>query len=223
MECFGDVSGHFRGLIQHDCEVVVVGLVIGYRVAAARCPNRAVRNVADIREAKWNDLKEKQKRRMVECLQENDALEFGYAKFTAGMLHRLEKHYLLHQDVSFPPAWDLTLTGYAYGEIMFEYDVTEERRVIFYADRVASKPQTEDLLAHVTEYVNLDQHFIAESTDVKGVQAADCFAGAVAEDHKRGTDWLSNIDDDRITVATNNCLTKLEHDLDRYDKNISRR
>lgn len=223
MECFGDVSGYFRGLIQHDCEVVVVGVVIGDRIAAARCPKKTVRNVTDVKEAKWNELTDTQKRRMVECLADNEHLDFGYALFTADHLHKLQCNYLLHQEVSFPPAWDSALTGYAYGEILFEYDVADERRVIFYIDNVASKTQTDDVIDHVTEYVDLTKPFIADSADVKGVQAADCLAGAVADDFKNDTDWLSYIDPKIITEVTYNCLTKLETDLVDHDKHVSGR
>lgn len=222
MDCFGDVSGHFRSLIKHNCEVVVVGVVMGDKVAAASCPNKTVRNVQDIREAKWNDLTDVQKRRIFDCFSENDILDFGYALFTPDHLNTIEYNYLLHQDVSFPPSWDLALTGYAYGEILFEYGAPDERRVLFYLDQVASTPQTEAVIDHVTDYVNLTKPFICKSENVGGVQAADCFAGAVAEDYKRDTSWLDSLDSSRITEVTNSSLAKLEYDLSQADADTSR-
>jgi hypothetical protein len=217
MDAFGDVSGGFRGLIKGHCPVVVVGVVIGDRIAAGRCPNKTVRTVEDIPEAKWNDLTETQKRRHFECFGENEHLRFGYARFTSNHLHSLKNHYLLHQDVSFPPAWDLALTGYAYGEILFEYDAREERRVIFEFDRVASKKQSEHVANHIEQFVPEVNPFIKGSRQSSGIQAADCFAGAVAEDHKRGTEWLDFIDSDRIVSCSPMALVQLENDLDNHD------
>lgn len=214
MECFGDVSGHFRSLIQQNCEVVVVGLVIGDSVSAGRCPNKTVRNVTDVKEAKWNDLNNVQKRRLIECFRDNEYLEFGYAKYTDEDLNTLDYNFLLHQDVTFPPDWDLAITGYSYGEIMFEYGARDENRLLFHLDHVASRPQTEAVIEHVETFVDITKPFVSSSENTAGVQAADCFAGAVAEDHKGDTDWLSYIEDDRITNVSNYSLSQLENDLD---------
>jgi hypothetical protein len=223
MECFGDVSGHFKSLIKHNCEVVVVGVVIGDKVAAARCPNKTVRDVTDIKEAKWNDLTDLQKRRMIDCLADNPHLEFGYSLFTAEQLHTLKNHYLLHQDVCFPPDWDLALTGYAYGEIAMDRGVGDEPRLLYHIDRVASASQTEAVLNHIQQFVEMDQGVIADSARVKGIQAADCFAGAVAEDFKRDTNWLAEFNDSQITEASKTSLIQLENDLVEYDNTAARR
>jgi len=217
MDGFGDVSGHFRGLLNRECEVVVVGVVMGPRIDAQRCPKKAVRNVQDIKEARWNDLTITQKRRLLDCFSDNENLQFGYSKFTRDKLVRLHSHHLLFQNVEFPPAWDLALTGWAYGEILFEHDAMEERRVIFTFDRVASKPDSNKVVDHVETFVSVND-FAADSQSSPGVQAADCFAGAVAEDHKRDTDWLSYIDDDRVTDCTSQSLVQLEHALTEADK-----
>jgi len=223
MECFGDVSGHFRGLIQHDCDVVVVGVVFGDSIAASRCPKKIVRKVDDIKEAKWHDLTEVQKRRIIECLSDNDVLTFGYSKFTAEMLHALECHYLLHQNVEFPTAWDLALTGYAYGEILFEYGAQDEQRVIFYPDRVASVSQAEEMVDHTADFADLTQVSISASHNKGGIQAADCFAGAIAEDYKNGTSWLDEFDDDDVIETTAAAIAQLEADLVQFDKRQARR
>lgn len=213
MQCFGDVSGHFRGLIKGHCDVVVVGVVVGDMVTAGRCPKKTVREVKDIPEAKWNDLKEVQKRRLLECFAENDLLRFGYALFTRDHLHTLKNHYLLHQNVSFPPAWDLALTGYAYGEILFEYDAVDLSRVTITFDRVASKPQSQAIATHIQQFVSQANPFIKGSRESAGIQAADCFAGAVAEDHKRDTSWLDYLDSDRIVETNHTALVQLENQL----------
>jgi len=217
MDAFGDVSGTFRGLITHHCPVVVVGVVIGDRIAASRCPKNTIRNVQDVQEAKWRNMTEVQKRRMIDCFADNDHLEFGYAVFTADDLHELACHYLLHQGVDFPPAWDIALTGYAYGEILFEYGAREERRVVFETDRMASKPQWDSMINHVERFVPSVSSYVKGSQENPAVQAADCLAGATAEDHKRNTDWLSEIADDRIVNCSQLSLIQLENDLTDYD------
>ncbi len=223
MDAFGDVSGHFRNLISHECEVVVAGIVMGNKREAMRCPKKTVRNVNNVKEARWNDLTDIQKRRMVECLADNDYLSFGYTMYTADQLHDLSCNYLLHQDVGVPEPWDLALTAYAYTEILFQHGANEENRLIFYLDRVASKKQTNRVIGKVQDLVELDQVFISDSAKVKGVQAADCFAGAVAEDARRGTSWLDEFDHNQITEAKPAGLPRLENDLVEYDKNQARR
>lgn len=216
MEAFGDVSGHFRGLIQYEVDVVVVGVVFGDRIAAGRCPKRAVRDVTDIPEAKWNDLNDVQKRRLMECFEENDVLEFGYGLFTADHLHTLKNHYLLHQKVSFPPDWDIALTGYVYGDLLFEHGAADARRARFTFDRLASKAQAKAVGRHVKTFVPDADPVVAGSRQSPGIQAADCFAGAVAEDYKSDTEWLEYIDEERITRTSNTALAHLEHDLENH-------
>lgn len=214
MEAFGDVSGHFRGLLGGGCDVVVVGVAVGDGILAGRCPKKTVRNVKDIPEAKWYDLTELQKRRFIDRVADQEALKFGYAKFTRDSLNTIKNHYLLHQNVDFPPAWDLALTGYTYGEVLFEHNAQDESVAVFTLDRVASKPQGKAICQHVQTFVPNINPFLEGSRQSPGIQAADCFAGAVAEDHKYGTSWLDAIDDSRITDCGSAALVQLENDLD---------
>jgi len=213
MDAFGDVSGHFRNLLSAECEVAVVGVALGDGILAGRCPKQTVRNVTDIAEARWNDLTDVQKRRFIDCIADEERLDFGYAKFTRDQLHSLKNHYLLHQVGGMSPAWDLALTGYAYGEILFEAGARDETRNVFKLDRVGSKPQSQVIADHISQFIPNVNPFIEGSRKSAGIQAADCFAGAVAEDHKRGTDWLSEISDDRIVRAGSTALIQLESDL----------
>lgn len=216
MQAFGDVSGDLRGLIRGHCDVVVVGVVFGDSIQAGRCPKRTVRRVDDIPEAKWNDLTDVQKRRLFECSRESDDLSFGCAVFQRDKLHTLKDHYLLHQDVEFPPAWDLALTGYAYGEILFDKGAADARRVIFEFDRVASKPQSEAIVDHVQTFVPETKAFIEGSRQSPGIQAADCLAGGIAEDEKSSTEWCETTGEDRIHRCSESALIQLENDLDEH-------
>jgi len=210
MDYFGDVSGDLRGLLNQNSKVVVVGVVAGDQVSCGRCPKQAVRRVDDIQEAKWNDLTDIQKRRLFECFADQDDLEFGYAVYDRDRLHSMDKYHYLYQDVSFPPDWDLALTGYAYGELLFEMDSPGDQRAIFTFDRVASKPQSKAVKKHVEEFVPDTNVFVGGSQQSGGIQAADCLAGAVAEDIKRDTDWIDHLDRESITTATYTSLAKLE-------------
>ncbi|APX98580.1 DUF3800 domain-containing protein [Natronorubrum daqingense] len=218
MQGFGDVSGHFRSLIIGECDVVVVGVVFGDLIQANRCAKQTVRNVQDVEEAKWSDLTETQKRRFIDCLTEHDDTYLGYAKFTRKQLRSLKDQYLLYQDVSFPPDWDLALTGYAYGELLFERGARDENRVDFVFDHVASQSDSADIATHIEEFVPGCNPKYKSSHSSLGIQTADCFAGAVAEDHKKGTDWLSTFDADRIMTCTETALAQFQNDLDRYDR-----
>ena len=212
MDYFGDESGHFRGLIQGDCKVCVIAVVEGDRIASGKCPKRTVRNISDVSEAKWNDLNPVQKRRLFECFAEQDNIRFGYARFTADMLHSLKNHYKLHQNVDFPPAWDLALAGCAYGELLFELDASDDYRPPnITVDRISSKPQTEKMMQFVDDYVDDATVYLKGSHQSEGVQAADCFAGAIAEDYKSDTNWQSYLDGDMVVEASYNSLLRLEH------------
>ena len=216
MDAFGDASGHLRGLLSKDCNVYVAAVVWGDRRSCSRCAKKAVRQASDVAEAKWTDMGDVQKRRMVECLADNDNLRFGYAKIEREQLQNLQLSHLLYQNVSFPPDWDLALEGYAYGEVLFEMGALDEQRATFTFDRVASKPQSEAVKEHVEKFVS-DVHVSYNGSRKEGgIQAADCFAGAVAEDAKSDTDWLSNIDDDRIVHVNHSSIAQLEHRLDEH-------
>lgn len=218
MDYYGDASGHLRGLLNGACDVYVAAVVAGDRISCGRCPKQAVRRIDDIPEAKWSDLLEVQKRRLFECFAENEHIKFGYALFTRDQLQRLKLSHLLYEGVNLPPAWDLALEGYAYGEILFEMDAKEDRRPPnFTFDRVASKAQSEDVSDHVEHFVEDIRPFIKGSRKSPGIQAADCFAGAVAEDYKSGSDWLNLLDGQEVIECSSISLLQLEHLLHEYD------
>ena len=213
MEYFGDVSGHFKGLLTGDCDVVVVGVISGGRMDCTRCAKKAVKQIDDIPEAKWHGLTDVQKRRMYDCFADQDRLEFGYARFTEEMLQTMNNYHYLYQDISFPPDWDLVLTGYAYGEILYDMGAQQTRHPVFEFDRVASKPQTIAVKEHTEEYVPDVNVFSDGSRQNPGIQAADCVAGGFAEDVKNGTEWRDALDDGDVTQASYSSLAKLETDL----------
>ncbi len=213
MDYFGDASGHFKGVLQGDCEVCVVAIVAGDQVSCGRCPKRTVRRVDDIPEAKWHDLLDKQKRRLFECFADNDHIQFGYAVFRQEQLKSMDDYHLLYQDVSFPPKWDLALEGYAYGEILYEMGADEDGRPVFEFDRVSAKKQSEKVENHVKTFVPDINTFIKGSRQSNGIQAADCLAGAVSEDLRKGTNWLDYLDSEDVVECSETSLIQVENDL----------
>lgn len=175
-----------RGVLQGDCEVCVIGVVAGERLDGYRCPKQILRRLTDIPEIKWRDLREPDKRRIFECFAAED-LQFGYASFTQEHLHSMENYHLLYQNVSFPPTWDLALAGYAYGEILYELGADEITQSIFECDRISSQNQSQAMIDHIEHFVPSIKTAYKGSRKVPGIQAADCLAGAVAEDKSSGT------------------------------------
>lgn len=210
---FGDVSGTPRGLLQGGEEVCVVAVVAGDRQDCYRCPKRTVDHVRDISEAKWNDLTHTQKRRFFDCLSENSSdLKLGYAAFTEDDLKTVENYHKLYQDIVFPPAWDLTLRGFAYGEIVFELANDPSNASIEF-DRIASQPQCEAVQDAITEFVTGIHSQFKSSRQVPGIQAADCLAGGIAEQLKGGEPWLDYLDSAEVVSCKNTALIQLEHKL----------
>lgn len=214
MVYFGDVSGNFRGLLRDEVEVCVAAVVGGARQDCYRCAKKTVRNVTDIPEAKWNDLTRVQKRRFFDCLSDNsDSLQFGYAAFRKEHLQSLERYHKLYQDVRFPPAWDLALTGYAYGELLFELSENVGTDPELEFDRVASEPQCEGVVAAVQELVAGATPTYKSSRQVPGIQAADCLAGGVAEQLKGGEPWLDHLSQETVLDCRDITLIQLENKL----------
>lgn len=195
----------------------MIAVVAGDRLAASRCSKRAVRNIQDISEAKWADFTRVQKRRLMECLQEQNHLSYGYSTFDKRHLHSLENYHLLYDDVSFPPDWDLALIGYAYGEILFELGALDDNLPVFSFDRVASQNQSDAIVEHVHQFVPRTDVFYEGSRQSYGIQTADCIAGAVREDITRGSDWLSYLSNHETVEARSATLIQLERDLSEYN------
>ncbi len=216
MVYFGDASGHLRGVLNGDCEVYVAAVVGGDKIRCGKCAKQAVRRIDDLPEAKWNSLKQTPKRRLIDCLTDHQSISLGVAQFTREKLQSLNNYHLLYQNVSFPPDWDLALEGYAYGEILYEMGAKDDRRPVFEFDRVSSKEQSVAVRNHVEKFVPNTNVFFQGSRQSSGIQTADCLAGAVAEDFKSNTEWLSDIGDDRIVKCSNFSLIQLEQRLSEH-------
>ncbi|QCD64850.1 MULTISPECIES: DUF3800 domain-containing protein [Halomicrobium] len=161
-------------------------------------------------EAKWYDMKTVEKRRFMECLGENSPpLEFGYAVFELDDFTNLRSHYKLFQDVSFPPIWDIAIRGIAYTEIL--YELSGDTNIEFYPDQFRSGVQTDKLCEVIENRLKKAEIECVSSEQVDGVQAADCLAGAVAEEQKGGTPWLEHTNaESQIAECSSWTLIELE-------------
>lgn len=219
MQAFGDVSGHLKSVLSKEDPYCVVGVVIGGKIPAGRCAKKTVRNISDIKEAKWRDLLPKQKRRFLERLREEEELSFGCAIYDRRSLMGLECYHHLFEDVCFPPDWDIALKGYAYGEILFEHGCDQEQYRPFELDRVASTEQSRAIVHHVRAFVPDIQPSIRASHDSAPIQTADCIAGAIRETKmERGEDWSRLLGDLDLSRCGSAALAQLENDLHRYDR-----
>jgi hypothetical protein len=158
-----------------------------------------------------------QKRRLFECFAGQDDLQFGYATFTRDQLHTVDNYHLIYQGLRGELDWDLALTGFAYGEVLFEFGAPDEQRVVFEFDRIASKPQTRLVGEHVETFVDSANWFGTHSEDNPGIQAADCLAGAVTEDYKFDTNWLDYLADEDCYEVSAASLIQLEALLAEYE------
>jgi hypothetical protein len=161
----------------------------------------------------------KQKRRFLERVGDEDGLSFGCAIYDRQRLMDLECYHHLFNDVCFPPTWDLALTGYAYGEILFEHGANDDRRQIFEFDRVASTKQSQAMVDHIQEFVPAVRTYIEASHNSAPIQTADCIAGAIRETKMdRGEDWSDLLTDLNISRCGSTALVQLEQDLYEYDR-----
>lgn len=207
---YRDESGTLRSVLRGEEEVFVLGVVAGEQFDCAGCAKRAVRDVSDLSEAKWNDLTELQKRRAVDCFREKTDLSFGYVAIERETLLDLNGHHLLFQNDVFDTDWDLLTIGHAYRELLDALPVSVTSQGRFRFDKLASQSISNEVLDLVeARWPDLDVDH-GSSRQTRGIQAADCFAGAVAEDIRKNTAWCDTLDSQRIVDASEETLIRLQ-------------
>ncbi len=213
MELFGDESGHLRSLLKGEEDIFVLGVVAGNEECCMRCPKRAVRRVQDIEEARWNDLTDLQRRRLIDCLTDCEpSLSFGYVAIQREDLLDLDRHYRLYED-DLQYAWDLCVIGDCYAELVGQL-TSGDNNFTFTFDRIFSKKMSNrvtEVIQETTRGLSV-QHRSSRKT--VGIQTADCFAGAVREHLLKGQPWLEKFQD--VTCATGFALACVERRL--YDE-----
>lgn len=211
---YGDISGDFRGLLNGNSDFCVVAVVGGSTNACMRCPKRTVRRIENVDEAHWSDLEDVEKRRFVDCVTDNCSdLKIGFAVITERDIQRLPCSYRIYQG-TVSPEWDIALRAFSYSEIIFNWQ-DQHDRIEFYPDRFAAPAQRQQLVDFTTKILPQSTVETSSSKHRKGVQLADCVAGAIREERLDRHPWGGTIKDvcdgsDRGDEA----LVQLEHWLD---------
>ena len=210
MEFYGDESGHLRSLLEGDEDLFVLAVAAGDPECCMRCPKRAVRNVSNIEEAKWSDLTDTQRRRMIDCLAKCEPdLSFGYVAIELEDLHRLKNHHRLYQD-DLRYDWDLCVIGDCYAELV--RDLAGDRNgYSFIFDRMISKRKSNKVVEVIEETTRGLNVSYDNSRKTDGIQTADCFAGAVREDRLRKQNWLDEFEE--VNDSTESALATVEERL----------
>lgn len=213
MHAFGDESGHLRSVLR-DGGTFTQAVVAGDTSKSGACPKRAVRNIRNIKEAKWNEFDEVRKRRFCDCLKEYDDLAIGYVVITGSDLQELDRSYMLYQDDNYLSVdWDISMMAHAYAELLNQIIPDQGQPVSFHFDRIFTPGESKKLGSLVENKTDDVAASHNQSTQMKGIQAADCVAGAAREDTHDGTEWIERIASDRNSEpieATDFALARFE-------------
>lgn len=186
---FGDESGNFRGLLSGNEHYFGVAVVKGEPEQCARCPKRAVRRASNVREARWADMTSVQRRRISDCIRSVGSLEAATVIVEPDDLRMLTNGFVLRQDSR---GYDNDMIALAcfYGAAIAELGITQESRPTFTFDRCISRSasdQVRDLLKE-NGFNGCINH--RSSTEVRGIQLADCIIGAAVSDEFDDTEYL---------------------------------
>lgn len=210
MELYGDESGHLRSLLEGEEDLFVLAVVAGDPEDCIRCPKRAVRNVTDIEEARWSDLTDTQRRRLVDCLTEFESdMSFGYVAIERRDLLNLQNYYRLYED-DLEYEWDLCVVGDCYASLVGKL-VQSEAGHRFTFDRLFSKKMSDSVTEVMRETTSELEIRHGNSRKEVGIQAADCLAGAVREHRLEGRNWLDEFN--AVSYATEVALDAIEKRL----------
>lgn len=213
MYAFGDESGNFRAVLGGDAEeVFTLGVLVGGQHECGGCAKRAVRRAKTMDEAKWTDMSRVQKRRAVECLNETDRnLRFGYIVCDQQRLTSLRYDYELYNEANIDVAADVAYISVGYSFILRDI-LAETEGVNFTFDQFYSPPQSNAIERLVDREVELRSIEYGSSHSVRGIQSADCIAGAVSETHRGGNDWEEAFSEER----SHDCTEAFHTYLDRW-------
>lgn len=217
MRLFGDESGHLRSLLDGERDLFVLGVVAGDASHCAGPARQVVRRVRDLEEAKWIDLNSRQKERVVSDFADRSGhVPCGYVALRRRDLLGLPNSYLLYQNEGFPCDWDLWVMGVGYAELLHALtDGYNHFELTF--DRIFQRRQSDEIVEVICDRLPQATVRHSRSHGVRGIQTADCVAGALAEHLRDGTGWLTRLEDVEIVDATDWTLAQLEmklHDVD---------
>jgi|APHM01.1.fsa_nt_gi hypothetical protein len=155
----------------------------------------------------------KQKRRLFSYLSDSN-LNLGIARIQTRGLADLNGWYKLF-NYKFDLDWDLALEARAYAEIVPR--LSGEQHTEFVFDRVNSPRQSDRVVSRVEELLNDTDVSFEGSRQEKGIQTADCLAGAAAEDERHDTDWLDKLSEGRLIECGDAVLSRFDISVHTYN------
>jgi hypothetical protein len=152
----------------------------------------------------------------MECFAEPERqLSTAYIAFSRSDLDAMENAYLLYQDRAFEIDRDLALIGYGYAQLLDRIEPAADTNSAFAFDRLFGKTQS-DLIRETIRSRNSTYSVAhASSHQTRGIQAADCLAGAAADHYRGESKWIDIFDPDP-KCATNEFLPMVERLLEGY-------
>lgn len=111
---FGDESGNFRNLLNGHCSHFSLSIVVGDRFASMGCVKGAIRRAEDLQEARWNELTDLQKRRVIDEINSR-AVEIFYLVIDRDDLRDIKHNFALYDAdrMTVRPSSYATATMYA--------------------------------------------------------------------------------------------------------------
>lgn len=223
MRLYGDISGNYGNLLTGDCDLVVHVLVYGEdEFVCGSCPKKIRRRLGNRKEVKWRNLEPVERRRMADCFEEkSDQIGFYYAAISREDVNGLYANYLLY-DGDGPNAKRLPkIIGIVYAELFNEcllsidyeptFPVLEFDSVYHDSNSVTVK---ETITRHLPGEFGFHRMDWKRSNDVAGIQAADCFAGLIAEHELGRNDWSDSIEVIDPVECSGTALARLENYLE---------
>lgn len=210
MDYYGDESGQFQALLSGEDQCISHAVVEASNGEVMSCSKRVVRDISDIPEAKWNSLREQDKRRFLECLSGRESvIRAATVTVTKSDLESLDASYLLYGD-RLPYLPSIVYGGVAYGVLLAKLDIKSDPRPTFKFDRFYSQKQSQKLIDVAESVCKIDEISSRNSRKVQGIQTADCVAGASREDRCKGTDWMTDLSNSMHVDASDYVLSTLE-------------
>lgn len=138
----------------------------------------------------------------MECFAEpKRQLSTAYIALRRSDLDALKNAYLLYQDRAFEIDWDLALIGHGYAQLLNRIEPAADTNSTFTFDRLFGKAQS-DLIGETIRSRTVPCSVAhGSSHQTRGIQAADCLAGAAADHYRGVSKWIEILDSepDRVT------------------------
>lgn len=193
MDYFGDESGQFNALLSGEEHCISHAVIKSPSRESMTCSNKVVRSIKNVSEVKWNDMRYEDKRRFLDCFSKRESdIHVATATITQSDIKSLDHNYLLYQD-SLQYISPIMFAGIVYGGLLIELDIHEDSTPSFKFDRLYSKKQSNkvtDVVLNQISHIDCSSH---NSQNIRGIQSADCIAGAVREDCYKNTSWMNHL------------------------------